>query len=135
LQFGVSLLTYRSEKAGVLRFIPVLLFGVYIAVIGITNVNDVFKAGLIARYSFGFSGALLSSIALYRLANSMKAMGNSKLIKGIVVTAIGFAFYAVFGGLIIKPIVGIPIELFRSACAFTIAISSFYILDVFKTSE
>lgn len=135
LQFGVSLLTYRSEKAGVLRFIPLALFGLYFAALLITNVNDVFKAGLIARYSFGFSGALLSGIALYRLANLMKAVGNSKLIKGLVVAAIGFAFYAVFGGLIIKPIVGIPIQLFRTACAFTIAISSFYILDVFKASE
>jgi len=31
LQFGVSLLTYRSEKAGVLRFIPLALFGLYFA--------------------------------------------------------------------------------------------------------
>lgn len=135
LQFGVSLLTYRSEKAGVLRFIPVLLLVGYFAVLLMTNVNDVFNAGLIARYSFGFSGALLSGIALYRLANSMKVVGNSKLIKGLGVTAIGFAFYAVFGGLIIKPIIGIPIQLFRASCAFTIAISSFYILDVFKVSE
>jgi hypothetical protein len=135
LQFGISLLTYKSERRAVLRFIPVLLFGVYIVVLLILNVNDVLTAGLIARYSFGFSGALLSGIALYSLANSMKAVGDSTLFKGLIVIAIGFALYAVFGGLIIKPIVGLPVQLFRAACAFTISISSFYILNVFKASE
>jgi len=135
LQFGVSLLTYRSEKASVLRYIPILLLGLYFAVLLITNVNDVFRAGLIARYSFCILGALLSAIAFYRLSISMKTAGNSKLRKGLIVTAGGFASYAILGGLIIKPIAGIPIELFRAACAFTIAISSFYILGVFKASE
>jgi hypothetical protein len=135
LQFGVNLLTYRNEKKGVFRLIPGILFVVYIVVLFIIKTDDISKAGLIARYSFGFSGALLSGIALYNLANSMKAVGDSNLIKGLVVIAIGFALYAVFGGLIIKPIFGLPIQLFRAVCAFTIAISSFYILDVFKASE
>ena len=134
LQFGVNLLTYRNEKKGSFRLIPGILFVVYIVVLLIIKTNDISKAALIARYSFGFSGALLSGIALYNLANSIKAVGNSRLIKGLFVTAIGFVFYAVFGGLIIKPIAGLPIQLFRAACAFTIAISSFYILDVFKAS-
>lgn len=47
----------------------------------------------------------------------MRAVGNSKLIKGLLVSAIGFALYAVLGGLIINPIVGLPIQLFRAACA------------------
>lgn len=64
----------------------------------------------------------------------MKAAVEPKVIKGLLVTAIGFAVYAVVGGLIIKPIGGLPIQLFRAACAFTIAISSFYILGIFKAS-
>ncbi len=135
LQFGVNLLTYRNERKGTFRLIPVILLLVYIIVLFIIKTDDISKAGLIARYTFGFSGALLSGVALYNLADSMKDVGNSKLIKGLVVAASGFALYSVFGGLIIKPIVGLPIQLFRAACALTIAISSFYVLDVFKASE
>ncbi len=135
LQFGVNLLTYRNEKKGTFRLIPGILFVAYIVVLFLIKTDDISKAGLIARHTFGFSGSLLSGIALYNLANSMKAVGNPKLTKGLVVIAIGFAFYALFGGLVINPVVGLPVQLFRAACAFTIAISSFYILDVFKASE
>ncbi|MBZ5627336.1 MAG: hypothetical protein LAO06_00555 [Acidobacteriia bacterium] len=135
LQFGVDLLTYRNENKRAFRLIPGILFLVFIVVLLIIKTNDIAKAGLIARHSFGFSGALLSGIALCSLANSMKAAVDSKVIKGLLVTAISFGVYAVVGGLIIQPIVGLPIQLFRAACALTIAISSFYILGIFKASE
>jgi hypothetical protein len=135
LQFAVNLLTYRNEKRKVIRWIPSLLVVVYIVVLVIFKTNDISRAGLIARYGFGFSGALLSGIALCNLANSMKAVGNSRLVGGLLVSGIGFVFYAVVGGLIIQPIIGLPIQLFRAACAITIAISSFGFLGVFKSYE
>ena len=135
LQFGVSLLTYRTEKMRLFRLIPVVLFAVYVAALLMTDVADVIQAGLMARYSFGFPGALLSSIALFKLSYSMRSIGSAALIKGLFVCATGFALYAVFGGLVTRPIAGFPVQLFRTACALTIAISSFHILDVFKVSE
>ncbi len=135
LQFGVNLLTYRSERKGIYRRFPAVLFAAYIVYLLITGVTDISKAGLIARNSFGFLGALLSGIAFFGLANSMKDIGNSGLTNGLIVTGIGFVCYALFGGLIVNPIAGLPVQLFRAACAFAIAVSSFSILGIFKVSE
>jgi hypothetical protein len=135
LQFGVNLLTYRSDKARVLRFAPGILFVVYLVALSMAGVNDILRAGLIARYSFGFAGALLSAIALAWLAQSLKDVLDTSVVNGLTMTAFGFGAYAVFGGLIIKPIGGLPIQLFRAACAFVVAWASFYILGIFKATH
>jgi hypothetical protein len=132
LQFGINLLTYQWEKKGFVRAIPLVLFVIYLAAIFAAGVTDVLQAGLIGRYGFGFTGAALSAIVIFRLSNTVKPLGNRKLARGLTVAAVGFACYAIFGGLIINPVLGLPVQLFRAACAFTIAISFFNVLDVFK---
>lgn len=135
LQFAVNLLTYRSDNRNVWRALPaVLLVGcaVYLTAEG---ESDILRAGLLVRHSFGFAGSLLSGLALLKLGNLTKEVGTPKLTGGLVAAAIGFILYSVFGGLIVDPIMGLPVQLFRAACAFTIAISSFYILGVFRASE
>jgi len=135
LQFGVNLLTYRLENRGAYRAIPLILVGVYSAVILVLGITDILRIGLIGRYSFGFAGALLSSIALFVMGNTMKPLGNQKLDRGLTIAAAGFVCYAVFGGLIITPIAGIPIQLFRSACAVTIAFAAFSVIDIYQYVE
>jgi hypothetical protein len=135
LQFGVNLLTYRSQRKAVYRWVPAILFIVYIAYLLFARVSDISQAGLIARHGFGILGALLTGIAFFSLSSSMKDVGNTRLTNGLVITGIGFVCYAVFGGLIVNPIVGLPVQLFRAACAFTIAVSSFSILGIFKVSN
>ena len=136
-QFGVTLLTYRSEKKKIYRSLTVLLYLTYAAYILIIDPMDISLAGsrTIARRALGFPGSLLSGIAFFSLANSMKVMGNPRLRKALVMTGIGFVCYALFGGLIVKPIAGVPVQLFRAACALTIAAYSFSILDIFKVSR
>jgi hypothetical protein len=135
LQFGVNLLSYRSESRRLMRFVPGVLFVVYLVAMFAMKVDDIAKAGLMARYTFGFAGALITCVALWNLAYAMKDVVELSVTKGLVVTALGFGAYAVFGGLIVKPIGVLPIQLFRAACAFTVAVSSFYILGVFKASH
>jgi len=135
LQFGINLLTYKSEKKGIYRSLPALLLVAYIAYIFISETSHIRTAGLISRLGFGFSGALLSGIAFFSLAKSMKAIGNPRLTNGLIVTGIGFVCYAVFGGLLVEPILGLPIQLFRAVCAFTIAFYSFAILEILKVSK
>jgi hypothetical protein len=132
LQFGINLLTYQWEKKGFVRAIPLVLFVIYLAAIFAAGVTDVLQAGLIGRYGFGFTGAALSAIVIFRLSNTVKPLGNRKLARGLTLAAVGFACYAIFGGLIINPVLGLAVQLFRAACAFTIAISFFNVLDVFK---
>ena len=135
LQFAVNLFTYKNEKKVAFRFIPGILFVFYIAVLLITKTNDISKAALFARHGLGFAGAMLSGVALFNLANSMKAAGESTASLGLVISGVGFGLYSVFAGLIVQPIAGVPVQLFRALCAFTIAISSFYFLDVFKRAD
>lgn len=134
LQFAVNLMTYRSEKKGLVRATPVVLFALYIALVAYLGIFDINRVGLIARYSFGFGGAALSAVMLFKLGNSMKAIGNRKLVRGLTTTALGFACYSVFGGLTgqIPFILGLPVQLFRAACAVVIAFAAASILDVFK---
>ena len=135
LQFGVNLLTYRSQNRSAYRAIPLVLVGVYGAIIVALGITDIIKIGLIGRYCFGFAGALLSAIALFVVGKTLKPLGNQKLDRGLTTAAAGFICYAVFGGLIITPIAGIPIQLFRSACAVTIAFASFAVIDIYQYAE
>jgi hypothetical protein len=132
LQFGINLMTYKSGRKGVYRVIPVVLLVIFIAALFALGMSDISTIGLIGRYSFGFIGSAVSSIMLFRLGVMMKALGDRKLVQGLYLAAIGFACYAVFGGLLIAPVIGLPIQLFRAVCALTISIASSFILDVFK---
>ncbi|MEJ2683235.1 MAG: hypothetical protein P8Z71_02420 [Candidatus Sulfobium sp.] len=133
LQFAVNLLTYRSNNRNAWRSLPAVLFIGCAVFLTVKGESDIVKAGLIVRRSFGFTGSLLSGIALLKLGTLMKEVGTSKLTGGLAVAGIAFICYSVFGGLVVNPISGLPVQLFRAACAFTIAISSFYILGVFRS--
>jgi hypothetical protein len=135
LQFGVNLLTYRNEKVRPLRLAPSILFLVYVIALAFMRPADVADAGLIARHTFGFVGALLSGVALFALAKSMRELVDAHVVQGLAMTATSFCVYAVVGGLIVKPVFGMPIQLFRAACAVAAAVSSFYILGVFRADE
>ncbi|MEJ2697546.1 MAG: hypothetical protein P8013_12985 [Candidatus Sulfobium sp.] len=135
LQFAANLLTYRSNNRDVLRSLPALLFIGCAIFLTAKGESDILEAGLIVRHSFGFAGSLLSGIALLTLGNSMKEVGSPRLTGGLVAAGTAFICYSVFGGLIVDPVIGLPVQLFRAACALAIAISSFYILGVFRSSQ
>ncbi len=132
LQFAVNLLSYKSEKKDLIRIIPFLLFIAYLIGVFLLGISDINKIGLYARYSFGFTASAISAVVLYRQGTAMKLLGNRKLVAGFLVSAAGFGVYAVCGGLIITPLLGLPIQLYRALCAVTIAIASASVIDVFK---
>jgi uncharacterized membrane protein len=132
LQFAVNALTHSMEKRKIIRAVPAVLLGLFVLFVLARGISDIRAIGLKARYGFGFTGAALSAVALFLLAHRMNPLGNSKLVNGLNLTGAAFACYALFGGLIIKPIAGIPIQLFRSACAVTAAFSSVQVLEIFK---
>lgn len=131
-QFGINLLSYDSSRKHILKKLPTILFALFIVIVFFMGISDILRIGLLSRYSFGFTGSLLSAIGLFKLVPLMRPLGDDKLSNGIVIAAVGFACYSVFGGLIISPIAGIPVQLFRAACALTIAFSSFSVIEVYK---
>ncbi len=132
LQFAVNVLSYKWEKKGYIRSIPIVLLVVYLAVVFYLGISDVTKIALYARYGFGFLGAAMSAIMFYRLATAMKILDNQKLVRGLNISATSFAVYSVCGGLIVTPLFGLPIQLYRAACALVTAVATASILDVFK---
>ncbi len=132
LQFGTNLLTYKSERKNLIRSIPFVLLAIYLGIVFLLGITDILKVGLYARYGFGFTGAALSAVVLFRLGNSLTSAGKQKVVWGLSVIALAFAGYALFGGLIVAPIFGLPIQLFRAICALVIAITTPSILDVFE---
>ncbi|HUL00351.1 MAG TPA: hypothetical protein VLX29_05780 [Nitrospirota bacterium] len=132
LQFGINLLTYKNSQSKGPRAIPSLLVLFFLAAIYIFGISDISQIGLIARYSFGFAGSSLSAIMLFRLSNTVKPLGNKKLNRGLIVSAVSLAAYAFFGGVIVTSLFGLPIQLFRTVCAFVIAVASASILEIFK---
>ncbi|HYA87734.1 MAG TPA: hypothetical protein VEI57_11800 [Nitrospirota bacterium] len=132
LQFGVNLLTYKNSQRKGPRAIPSILLAVFLISVYFLGISDIRQVGLIARYGFGFAGSALSAFALFRLSNTMKPLGNKKLSRGLVVLAVSLAAYAICGGLIVTPLLGLPIQLARAACAFVIAVASMSILEIFK---
>jgi len=134
-QFGVNLLTYKNSQSKRPRVIPIILLVVYLVAIVFFKIYDIRQASLIARYSFGFVGSMLGAIGLILLKRDMKLLGNKRLNWGITVLAVGLAAYAIFGGLIVTPLFGLPIQLFRTVCAFSIAVASVSILDIFKVNQ
>lgn len=135
LQFGINVLTYKNSQSKSPRAIPTILVVVYLAALYFFKISDIRQAGLIARYSFGFVGSALSAISLIPLINTMKPLGNKKLNRGLIILAVGLAAYAICGGLIVSPIFGVPIQLFRAICAFSIAVASVFILEIFKVKQ
>jgi two-component system phosphate regulon sensor histidine kinase PhoR len=134
LQFGINVLTYKNSHRKGLRAIPTILFVVFLAAVYFSGISDIGQAGLTARYSFGFAGSALSAIMLFQLSDTMRPLDNEKLNRGLIVAAASLAVYAICGGLIVTPLFGLPIQLFRAVCAFVIAVASASILEIFKVN-
>ena len=135
LQFGINVLTYKNSQNKIPRAIPSILVVVYLVTVYFFRISDISQAGLIARYSFGFAGSALSAIMLFRLSITMRPLNNKKLNRGLIMSAGGLAAYAICGGLIVTPLFGLPIQFFRTVCAFVIAVASASILDIFKVNR
>ena len=135
LQFAVNLLSYRSGRKRAYRLIPGLLVVAGIVALVATKTYDADQVALCVRRSFGFAGALLSGVAFCKLAVAMRAIGSARIECGLVLGALGFFAYSVFGGLIVTTVAGQPVQIFRALCAFTIAVASTLILGIFRQTE
>jgi hypothetical protein len=134
-QFALNLLAAQSTSALVplVRLVPVASLTVFLVIVLTRGMSDILQIGLLGRYTFGFGSAALAAIALVSTANTLRALGDRGLVTGLLVAGAGFAFYAVVGGLIVVPILGAPVQLFRTACAVTIALSAFSLLRLSST--
>ncbi len=130
--FGISILTYKTSIRIDYKFFPVVLFIIYMGLI-LSGIIEINTAERISRYSFGFNGAFLGSIGYFNLYNmAKKHHGEKRLLLGHIICGTAIFFYAITEGVIIKPVLGIQVEILRLLTAITLFISSFYILELQK---
>lgn len=133
-QFSVDLITSKSPARNALRMAPVILFSGYI-ILFVLGLIETFDANMIGRVSFGYNGAVLSSVALFNLYYTVKQGRNVRLLRGILAAGLGFAFYAIFDGLVEKSIGSVPIYVFRMFSAMIITAASFYLFELFQEKK
>jgi hypothetical protein len=143
LAFGLNIITVGMEEKRWLRGLPygalLMYFWLMIFVgLDLTN-NDIginYKAADLAeRYSLGFLGAVISSYAFLDLSGKMNAIVGERAGRRFVYAGIGFALYAIYGGLIVNPVFGIPAVVYRSAIAVIITVSVLGIFQLFKVKQ
>ena len=77
LQFGINLLTYKSENKDLIRSLPFILLVIYLAAAFSLGISNISQIALYVRYGFGFAGSALSAIMFFRLSNAMRPLGNT----------------------------------------------------------
>ena len=145
LQFGIATLVDIRKYPRWPNVIPALLVfacAIYLLIYGpalggLANPVWVAVGESLARYSLGFTGSLITALALWEAGRALRGSKAPRLEGLFTGAAIGFILYAVFAGLIVAPApffpasvintvwfqdtFGIPVAVFRTFCAIAIA--------------
>lgn len=143
LAFGLNVISAGIEERRWIRGIPYGAFLMFIWLLvfaGLdfsnTDVGISYKAADLAqRYSMGLLGAVLTSYAFFDLSRKMKIIAGNVAGRRFMYGGIGFALYAIFGGMIIFPVFGIPVVVYRSIIAVLITITVIRILKLFEVKN
>jgi signal transduction histidine kinase len=156
LQFGLRIVFRNHSKYEFLErtvLIASLLFLVAITSYGVsTGFSDqcLQLSQVLGRYLLGFPGAVLTALGFWRQRklSYIQGLSSRHLDRSLIGMAAVFALYAFFAGLVVprapfflasilnyatfKDAVGIPVQLFRAACALPMAYFITGILNVFN---
>lgn len=143
LVFGLSVVTAGNEERRWLRGIPyggLLMYFWLLIFVGLDYSNggigiNYKVADLAERYSLGFFGAAISSFALLNLSKKMYSLVGEKAGQRFIYAGIGFALYALFGGLIVTTVFGVPAVVYRAATAILITITVIGIFQLFEVKR
>ncbi|HEX7628405.1 MAG TPA: hypothetical protein VF354_05755 [Candidatus Methanoperedens sp.] len=143
LAFGLNIISAGIEERRWLRGIPYGAFLMYIwllvfAGLDFTNLDagiNYKTADLAQRYSLGLVGATVTSYAFFDLSGKMKTIVSEMAGNKFKVAGIAFALYAIFGGINVNPVFGIPAVVYRSVIAVVITIAVIRIFRLFEIKK
>lgn len=141
--FGLSVATAGNEERRWVRGIPyggLLMYFWLLIFVGLDFTNggigiNYSVADLAERYSLGFFGAAISSVALLSLSKKMYSIVGYKAGRRFIYAGIGFALYAIFGGLITTPVFDVPVVVYRAASAVLITVTVIGIFNLFEVKH
>lgn len=137
MQFGLEALSALARVPPWTRAIPTVL--VVIAVVArLTIGGSPASTEAVARYAFGFPGALLAALALLVVDRDRRNIGHARKGPHIPLTAGVFVVYALVGGLVVpratffpaswlnietfRAATSVPVEIPRGICAVLVAV-------------
>lgn len=143
LAFGLNVISAGLEKRRWLRGIPFGAFFMYawllvFAGLDFANLDAGINykvADLAQRYSMGLLGAVITTYAFFELSGKMNDIAGKSAGKKFMYAGLGFALYAIFGGMIVTPVLGIPVVVYRSAIAVVITIAVIGIFRLFDVKR
>ena len=92
----------------------------------------------VVRIALGLPGAGIAGLGFVRLSRTLRKLGLARPSRDALVVAAGFCIYAVLAGLVYRtdgaPVLlfGIPVQIFRAACAILISVFVVRILSFFR---
>lgn len=154
--FGTNLLVDTEEKFYWLRYLPFIMFGIWLILFLTILSNSIELAPESwaicsegwARYLLGFPGALITGYALLKQLLDMEAVGNRAAETSLKGAAITFFVYAVVAGLVVPKgtlfpavtinqetlihMLGLPIPVLRALCGGAAAFFIVRLMDIFN---
>lgn len=151
LQFGISLWTNTEKKWYKLKYMPILVFilwlSFFIAINYRTDLEWILISDIWSRYLIGFPGALISGYAILLQKNEFYKLSSPRSSRALQFVGFSLITYSFASGLIVPPssaglsilinsdlffqLTGLPIEIVRAFTGLILFISIFIILQVF----
>ncbi|MDP8292857.1 MAG: ATP-binding protein [Candidatus Orphnella occulta] len=146
IQFGVTVICADKRKYAAIKLLPILLYIGWLVLI-LSSSQRLLHGNIWARYLLGVPGILLTAYALFLEATKFKNTNMPVSARNLRLAGAAFLFYALLSGLIVPKadffpssffnyeafldITGIPVQVFRSACAVLIAYIMIRVLNIF----
>lgn len=133
LEFALLTITLR-ETAWYFAIQPPLVAGLLAAVFAASGETNIEDADRIGRLLLALPATAASAGAFFVLAVKLEPLGNRLLVRGARSAAVAFlAYNAVVAAK--SPIFGLPVPLYRAACALLIAVATGALLRGFWVQE
>ena len=144
--FGLEMMDREKRKALVLKMLPAALCIFWITAI-ILN-KDISLRNIWTRYLLGIPGSMLTAYALFLQTTELKKTNLKAVLRNLKLGILAFSFYGFFSGFIVPRagffpasflnyetflrITGVPVQVFRAACAVIMAYAIIRVLSVFE---
>ena len=147
LRFGTRVIVESRRKYRLLEFFPLVLFGIWVGIFVLSE-QHFLMGDIWSRYLLCAPGTFLTAAAMLMQTPQFEETKMRSVVKNLRFVAITFACYGVLAGLIVKKAdffganflnydmfrdtFGVPVQIFRAVCAMAIAVSTTYVLSIFR---
>ena len=147
LRFGTKVIVETKKKYRFLEIIPVILFITWVVIL-VSSKQRLLIGDISARYLLCVPGTFLTALALFLQIPQFKKTKLSSVVRNLRLAAVTFVLYGVLAGIIVKKAdflcanflnyntfenaFGAPVQIFRAVCAIILAMSTTYVLSIFR---